>query len=251
MYGRYNGPFTPLSRDRPMVAEAIRIFMAVFFAVVLFGCLSVTVAYLVGRLAPAARGGCSRWIAGWCSKRGLRNRLLVIPLSITCAIVAVFLTIGLTATYPVRSNITESTRLVVRSGGNCHRDPEWEHILFETEDPDTIRTFAAQVSLGLSMFGGRCRCCGEMTFDLYRDQELHYSFSLHHGDRIRVKGSAFGDKELSSSSRQNVTDWLDQRGITQALTESREQNEERRKAKLEDRTSLQESAQPEAPSAAR
>lgn len=216
-----------------IVISVLLIFLAVFFLVGGLGLLSVIIAHVVGRIVPRASEACSRCISGWSTKRGFRNRLLLAHLGITFVILAVFVVVGLPNTLYVRSKITESTRLVVRSGGNCCRDLERERVLFETEDVDAINRFAQQVSLAWSLSRGHCMCCGDVTFDLYQGQEIHYSFSLHHGQRIRIKGSSFGDKELSSSSRRRLKEWLTQMGVTKALKELQEQEEQKMRAEME------------------
>jgi len=219
-------------------------FVAVFLLVVGLSFLSLIVAHIVGRIVPKTSEACSRYMSRWSTKRGFRNRLVVRPLGITFAIVVPLAVVWL-PTHLVRRNITESARLVVRSGGNCHRDPEREHVLFETEDTTAIRRFAKQISLRfLGLIGGHCMCCGDMTFDLYQAQEIHYSFSLHHGRSIRIKGSSFGDKELSSLSRRRLGGWLARMGVTKALKEFREQEGRKTKAEIE---ALRGSAQPEDP----
>lgn len=179
------------------------------------------------------------------SRRRLSLTLLRIPFLLTVLFVAVVTILCLTDTHRVRSNISRSTCLVVRSGGNCHRSPERERILFKTEDIKTIKELAAKIFLDLSVFGTHCMCCGDMTFDLYQGQELHYSFSLHHGQSIRNNRFTLGDKKLSSLSQQKLKDWLAQTGVTKSLTEIREQKEERMKVQLVEMKSLQESVQPE------
>ncbi|MFC1497759.1 hypothetical protein ACFLS1_04685 [Verrucomicrobiota bacterium] len=158
-----------------------------------------------------------------CRKR-LSLVLLRIPLGIIFALLLVLLVLGFTETRRVRSNITRSTRLVVRSGGNCHRNPEREQVLFETKNAEAIEGFSNKLSFGFSMIGMHCRCCGDMTFDLYLDEEIHYSFSLHHGKSIRIKGDSFGDKSLSFSSKRELAKWLDEKGITKKLEEFREKD---------------------------
>ncbi len=215
-----------------IVLAVVFVLVAIFLLVVGLGFLPVIVAKVVGRIVPGTSEACSRYISIWSTKRGAKNGRLLLPLGITLAIVVAFSVVVL-PTHLVRRNITESSRLVVRSGGNCHRDLEREHVLFETEDITAIKRFGEQISLGfLSMIGGHCMCCGDMTFDLYQDQEIHYSFSLHHGRSIRIKGSSFGDKELSSSSRRRLKDWLAQMGVTKALKELQEQDEQKMRAEI-------------------
>jgi hypothetical protein len=119
---------------------------------------------------------------------------------------------------------------VVRTGGNCHPNPEGEERLYETEDAESIRRFADQISLKLDLFPRQCACCGEITFDLYKGDNLHYSFSFHHGRHIRVKDSWSGDLRLTSQSRQNLARWLTEQGVQERLTSIEEQERRLRQA---------------------
>lgn len=210
------------------LTAGLGLFIAFFLLLAALGVLSTIVAYLVGSLAPAQKDRCSKCIAGWTRWRGLRNRLLLTPACIMIAILSALAIMSMREEHQVRNNIVGASQLIVRTGGNCHRDTEGERILFKTEDSGAIKKLAEQISLGLSIPGGQCMCCGNMTFDFYRDQELRYSFSFHHGQSIRIKDSGFGDKELSSASQQNLKFWLDQNGITQALAEFNRQEEAKR-----------------------
>ena len=151
--------------------------------------------------------------------------LFKIPLLLTVGFILLVIGLGFfsgpTTTYQVRNKITGSSRLVIRTGGNCHREPERERILFETKDAEIIKKISKRISLGFSDPGGACMCCGEMTFDFYRDGNLYYSFSLHHRSHIRIKDSSYGDKDLSFYSKRKVNAWLEEIGITKEKTQFR------------------------------
>lgn len=197
------------------------------------GLIAVIVAFVVGRLVPRAHDTCAKCIAGWSTKRGLCNRLLIAPLVITLAIFVAFTIMGLTDTSRVRNRITDSTRVIIRSGGNCHRRPEQERVLLQLDEADRIRELSERIAIGLGRPGMRCMCCGDMTFDFYRDGKLHYSFSFHHGRSIRIKDSGSGDKELSLVSMRRLSEWLEKTGVTRELEDAREQEAQRRKAERE------------------
>jgi hypothetical protein len=151
-----------------------------------------------------------------------------------CIAFAILAVTGCTKTDLVRSKITESTRLRVRSGGNCcGGSPQYGQTLFETEDTEAIEKFSEQISLSVNLLGWSCGCCGDMTFDLYKGQDLHYSFSLHHGSSIRIKGASTGDESLSFFSRGELSKWLDQNGVIEALAKMKEDEAERRRLELE------------------
>lgn len=197
------------------------------------GFIAVIAAFLVGKTVPRTHDVCAKCISGWSSKRGLRNRLVVAPLLITLIIFVALAIVGLTDTSRVRSRLQESTHIVVRSGGNCHRRPEQERVLLRVEEPDEIRALSKCISIGLSMPGMHCMCCGDMTFDCYRDEELHYSFSFHHGKSVRIEEADSGDKELTLASRRSLSEWLERTGVTKAIEQAIESDEQKRKAEQE------------------
>jgi hypothetical protein len=149
--------------------------------------------------------------------RGLRRRLLLIPCILTCAVVAWVVILELADTYRVRSHIAISDHMVVCSGAVYLPGPEEQRILFETRDPGVIQEFAERITLNLSVPGLACRCGGSITFQFYRGREFHYSFSLQHGTAIRIRGSSFGDKDLTPSCRRSLKTWLDSTGVLAAL----------------------------------
>ncbi|MDD2710316.1 MAG: hypothetical protein PHV34_20220 [Verrucomicrobiae bacterium] len=115
-------------------------------------------------------------------------------------------------TLHLREQIEHSSRLTVRTGGNCHRDSKREKTLFQTDDPKEILSLTKCLAFGLSA-GEQCMCCGDMTFDLFDKDHLLCSFSLHHYERIRIEGAPFGDRKLTASSKRNLNDWLEKRNI--------------------------------------
>jgi len=216
-----------------IVITFIFTFLALLILSIGLGFIAVIAAFLVGKTVPRTHDTCAKCIAGWSSKRGLRNRLIVAPLLITLVIFVAFAVIGLTDTSRVRSRLQESTHVVVRSGGNCHRRPEQERVLLRMDDSDEIRALSERISIGLSMPGMHCKCCGDMTFDCYRDEELHYSFSFHHSNHIRIHGAVSGDKTLSLASRKSLSDWLENSGVTKALEQARNKEDQGLQAELE------------------
>lgn len=89
----------------------------------------------------------------------------------------------------LRQGIVGASRLVVRTDGVCHRRPGREVVLFDTTDRKELAAFAELWSLGVSVPGVNCMCCGDMTFELYDGATLALAFSFHHGEHIRLAGS--------------------------------------------------------------
>lgn len=139
--------------------------------------------------------------------------LVLVKFPVAAAVVLTLLALS-TRTKEVRSNIAASTHLVIRPGGNYHSDPNYTRQLYETKDAAAICQFANLISLKLEILPFHCQCHGEMTFDLYTGDDLHFSFSLHHREHIRIKDSFFGgDRRLTSRSRRYLTQSLDERDI--------------------------------------
>lgn len=196
-----------------------------FLMMSLLGVFSIVCASIIDGALPSKKEASAEFIRAWCSLRGLRNRLLLIPVVLTGVTVAILEVKAATDTHQVRANITKSTKLIIRTGGNCHRDREYERVLLETDQASTINDLANRLSVSsssLGVIGGRCRCCGEITFDFYQGVTPSYSFSLHHGASIRLKDFAGGDKELSEASKERLAAWLDSKGVAQLLKQTRE-----------------------------
>lgn len=148
----------------------------------------------------------------------------------------------------IRAKITQSTRLVVRTGGNCHRNPEREIVLLETYDPKAMQDLANRFSFDFSNLGSRCMCCGEMTFNLYDGDDLHYSFSFHHQTHIRILGSFTGDRYLTESSIQQLKTWLDEQRITEKLKAFQKQEQQRYELETKEHNMRQKPTTQSAPS---
>ena len=202
-------------------------FLAVFVLILILSLgvslFALPVAYLFKHIVPSTRPLSTRCIAGWKTKRGLVIRLVWVPFGITLALF-VFTTVF--DNYTLKQHIVESSRLVVRTGGNCHRKPAQERILYETTDRRSIQILAKQITLAFCMEGVSCKCCGDITFNFYDDQKLVCSFSLHHGRSIRIENVARNNKPLSWKSRRKLAEWLSQTGITAALARTGEEVEQ-------------------------
>lgn len=119
----------------------------------------------------------------------------------------------------LRRRIVGASRLVVRTGGTCHRRPEREVVLFDTADRGELAAFAELWSLGASVPGVSCACCGDMTFELYDGPTLACAFSFHHGEHIRLAGSAWGDLAVPGGTQDALAKWLADKGISGRLAD--------------------------------
>lgn len=106
-----------------------------------------------------------------------------------------------------------ATRIHVRSGGICHRHPEHERTLLDSDNPADIRELLPLLRINEDHRGSHCMCCGALTIELRRGDELLASLSLHHGRTLRHPGWP-ADGELTDPHA--LCTWLARRGITDA-----------------------------------
>lgn len=198
----------------------IMTYITLFLLAIILGAVSIIVAFVLAKTVSPARRVCTQYINGWSSARRRVNRIIVAPLVITFMVFLVFAIIGLTDTHRARARMIGSTKVIIRTGGIHHPLPDQEQLLLQLEDTEKINALIQRIAIGMNMPFSSCMCWGDMTFEFYHDKELHYSFSLHHGQSIRIKGNSLGDKKLTSASRNDLNKWLDKTGVTQALGEA-------------------------------
>ncbi len=117
----------------------------------------------------------------------------------------------------LRAVLSGLTRLRVRTGGTCHRDPGEERTLFETRDLALINELLAQVAINESHNEFECMCCGDPSFEFYRGEKLVASLGFHHGESIRWPGVWPGDGALTQKSALAVCQWLSKHGAPDSL----------------------------------
>jgi len=109
------------------------------------------------------------------------------------------------------------TRLRVRTGGTCHRDPGGEKTLFETQDGAQVSEFLDQIRIEEAHEEFCCMCCGEPTFEFYRGDKLVLALGFHHGQSLRWPGGWPGDGALSEESALALCQWLSKHGAPDSL----------------------------------
>jgi len=105
------------------------------------------------------------------------------------------------------------TRIRVRSGGTCHRDPAREKTLFEIKTAEEIKEFVANVRVDESRSGFHCMCCGEPTIEFHEDKKIVVSFGFHHGKSLRWPGGWPADAALVEASADYIVKWLADHGV--------------------------------------
>jgi hypothetical protein len=113
----------------------------------------------------------------------------------------------------LRTAVAEATRLRVRSGGTCHRDPDEEETLVEVGEAEEIGRFLTLIDIDENGSGGGCLCCGNPTFEFYAGDRL-LAMVGYHRDSLRWAGGAWtGDGILTKAGQAAVGSWLIQHGL--------------------------------------
>jgi hypothetical protein len=126
-----------------------------------------------------------------------------------------------------RQSIEGVTRIRVRSGGTCHRDIEQEKTHFEVKRPAEIRRFVDAIAIDEARSGFHCMCCGDPSFEFFREDELVVTLGFHHGQSLRWPGGWPADGMMTAECASFVNDWLADHGITGPREEARETNSQR------------------------
>lgn len=178
------------------------------------------------RYIPFLKGLFTRWT--------MLTIFVFVPLGLTLALFGSSFMAAQHHGSSLRNKLQDSTRLTIRTGGFCHREPDGEVPLYETHDSDEIREFVGRLSFRLSIGGLSCACCGEMTFEFYNGAEKSGAFSLHHDTRIRLENASSGDVFLTKRSCQLLDQWLTEKGVRAIQKELDAKRAEEMKRRLEE-----------------
>ncbi len=85
----------------------------------------------------------------------------------------------------LRAMLVDCDRLRVRTGGLCHRRMSSEVTLFEITGASDVAGVVANLKINSSHSGFHCMCCGNPTFEFYRDESLVAAVGFHHGKSLR------------------------------------------------------------------
>ena len=148
------------------------------------------------------------------AKRWLRRILITLAILFAIFVLAPLIYLwygGLRYENQFRHAAESATRLCIRTGGLCHRLPEEEKKLFEITNTTDIQTFGRLVRI--SRLSTACMCCGNPTFEFYREDQLILATSFHHGKNLRFERGWIFDAHLEDSSAKAVCEWLAAHGI--------------------------------------
>ena len=114
--------------------------------------------------------------------------------------------------------LKEVDRLVVRSGGTCHRNPAEEKVLFETRASSDVAEFLDLIEIDEKESTGACMCCGSPTLEFYAGERHLAMVGIQHGFALRW-GDWPADGKLTQKSAWALTEWLARRGVNEPYDE--------------------------------
>jgi hypothetical protein len=75
-------------------------------------------------------------------------------------------------------------RMVIKTGGPCHPQPDRDVVRFETTDARLIALMIHGFEVE-SETGMQCRCCGSPTIYFYHGEQMLAAVSVHHRQTLR------------------------------------------------------------------
>jgi hypothetical protein len=85
----------------------------------------------------------------------------------------------------LRLQVAKADRVVLRSGGLCHRQPNHEKVLVDRRSAEDVAALLATIDIDEKSSKGFCMCCGNPTLEFYRGERLLESVGLQHGHALR------------------------------------------------------------------
>jgi len=105
--------------------------------------------------------------------------------------------------------LAKADRILVRTGGVCHRRDDNEKVIVESRDAAVIAELAQHFTINEDASGGYCMCCGNPTFEFYQGDKQVAMVAFHHGQSIRwADGTWPGDGILTEQSSTYLVQWL-------------------------------------------
>jgi hypothetical protein len=105
------------------------------------------------------------------------------------------------------------TRVRVRSAGTRDQD----ETLLTVDRPQDLRLLADMMRVENASEELRCKCGGDLVFELYRGETLVTSVSFHHGTHLRWSDGWPSDGWLVPGGDERLCRWLAEHGLTQPL----------------------------------
>jgi len=107
--------------------------------------------------------------------------------------------------------LVDCDRIRVRSGGLCHRRSDSEVTIFEITGSADVEDVVRNIKIDSHRSGFHCMCCGDPTFEFYRNGDIVASVGFHHGISLRWRGWR-GDGSLQPGSSEYLKNLLEEHG---------------------------------------
>jgi hypothetical protein len=115
----------------------------------------------------------------------------------------------------LRHAVAGTTRLRVRTGGTCHRNPASEKTLFEITKTGMIDSLVRSLDIDEERSGFHCMCCGNPSLEFYKGDTLLATLGFHHGRSLRWSGGLWpGDSLISNENADLLCDLMADNGYT-------------------------------------
>ncbi|MDX2109852.1 MAG: hypothetical protein SFY80_06365 [Verrucomicrobiota bacterium] len=120
----------------------------------------------------------------------------------------------------LRRCTADTDRMLIRTGGLCHRMRGSERTLVELNKPVEIAAFVNLIHIvePKNGMGSHCMCCGNPTVEFYQGEVLLESISFHHGLSVRWHLLP-SDASLTTESAGKLLEWMQSKGYTEFLEE--------------------------------
>jgi hypothetical protein len=128
----------------------------------------------------------------------------------------------------LRNAVRETTRIRIRTGGTCHRQPNQEQTLAEVTKKDEVDHFLDGIAIDEAGSNFFCGCCGNPTLEFYEGDRLLAMVGYHHGQSLRWAGGTWPtDALLTQSSQAFMVSWLARHGVQGPRREVDERQKQR------------------------
>ncbi|HEX6812335.1 MAG TPA: hypothetical protein VF384_11975 [Planctomycetota bacterium] len=117
--------------------------------------------------------------------------------------------------------LATADRLVLRTGGTCHRDEARDKVLFETAAAEEIAKVLPLLRVLEDRGSFHCMCCGTPTLMFFAAGKEIASIGVHHGASIRWSNGWNSDAVLTREAAEGLVQWLADHGDRDPLLERR------------------------------
>ena len=126
----------------------------------------------------------------------------------------------------LRQQLQGVTRVRVRTGGTCHRDPRTEKTLFEEKNEAAVRKLIRGICVDEAAREFHCMCRGNPSIEFYQGNELKVTLGFHHGRSVRWPNVWPGTALSRKPAPELLCQWLAEHGFRGPLEERQKQKKQ-------------------------